>query len=96
MGASNKSLTGQDICAIIKECSESKVVKFSYGELEIDFSNAPRNIVPVEDYPVLDTISRDNKIDLHRELDLKDEELAEMKITDPVEFENLMAQQEFE
>jgi len=85
-------LTSQEICEIIKTCSEGNVNHFSYSGLEISFKGfvAPNpticdNIIGGEETLLGQT-----------ELDWKDEELVEMKITDPFQYEQLLAERELE
>lgn len=85
------------ICAIIEACGKSRVRSFKYGDLQMEFGNAPE--VVVSEYPMVElprgvptTPSpdhvRQNKEALERdEQEVRAEQLALMAIEDPMEYE---------
>lgn len=96
------NLTSQNICEIIKQCGNSGVVKLDFNELHVSFQvrkddcydclhmKSPGQVTAIS--PVLD------EYDLLRqdEAIAKEEELSEMRIQDPMQYEELLAQQELE
>jgi len=95
-------LTGKEICDIIKSCGESGVSEFNFGGLRISFparndvcqdtshTQSPRQVTAIS------SMFDENSFIQQDEADAKDEELAEMKLQDPLQYETLLAQQEFE
>lgn len=99
---SENVLSSQDICEIIKTCGESGVVDLEYGNLRISFQarNEPcqdelhyQSPGPVTAIPKV--MEEDNLI-RPDEMSVKEDELANMIIEDPLQYEALLANKELE
>jgi hypothetical protein len=90
---SNNHLTAEEICAIIKICGESGVQNITFKDLHVSFSGPKANDKdPIAHSPGPVWNSLDDKKSLAQlEVDLMDDRLAEMQISDPVRYEELMA-----
>ncbi len=95
-----KSLTSSDICEIIRECGTSGVTKFNLGELHISFQTRKdawediSHIHPLDQEAKINNLGQIDRLIRQDELTLKDQELAEKRLTDPFEYETLLAQEE--
>ena len=91
----DKQLTGNDIRDIIKICGDSGVSMFKYGKLEIRFgsSQSPAREIP-ESIPQFQEVEAAALLD--GEAEIREGQLEEMIVSDPVQFEELMKQNELE
>ncbi len=100
-------LACQDICDIIKSCAEHGIATFKGYDIEFTFlareetQPAPVNntgpfVVPTEnlDPPTADPMTKEDLVDA--EIKMKEEELATLAITDPEQFEDLLARGDLE
>lgn len=95
-----KNLTAQEICSIIKECARQGVAEMTYGELHVKFQplgereEAPAHVPPSQRVRVpaktLDKIESDSL--RNDELAVKEDDLAQMLIEDPAQYEKLVLQ----
>lgn len=93
----SKSLSGEEIVKIIDACAKRKVVKLKLGDLELDFqprstqSPATGPAIPAPSPQVLvEQTQEQEKSILKDETDLKEEQLAELQLTNPAEYERLL------
>jgi hypothetical protein len=96
------NFTTKDICEIIDACGKSGVLEFNYQDLRITFQ-ARKNDGQEEPYyqspgPVTEIASNkfDERIIQQDELAVKDDELALMRIEDPLAYERLLMTRELE
>ena len=94
------SFDTDSITRIIEVCSRNGVAKFSYGGMEISFlqiEKAP-TIEPVFVRPELQTAQESQaRSSLTREeVALKQDQLEQMLLDDPVEYENLLRNRDIE
>jgi hypothetical protein len=96
-----KTLNTTDICAIIKQCSESNVDKFEWGDLKFTF-NAKKD-TELDDYTPhfqgqevsnLNSFIDDTEEVKQTELDVKFEQFANSVLEDPALAEEIMANEE--
>lgn len=91
-----KHLSISNICNIIKSCRKSGVLFFKFGELELSFeknytSTSPeQKICERNNTKILE--KEENETLFQKEADLKETQLAEMLINDPVQYEKLIEQ----
>lgn len=97
-----KELTSYGICEIIKQCGESGVAEFKYGNFHITFQ--ARNGECIDETPyqspgqvtaIAKVLDEDELIKLD-EINAKEEDLAQIKLQDPLQYEELLACQEFD
>jgi hypothetical protein len=93
----DKCLTAENICAIIKECSVSGVSELSYKDLHVTFAGPRSNDKDIHTHlpgPAWNTL--DDKKDLAQvEINLMDDRLSELQLLDPLKYEEMMANKEF-
>jgi len=98
MTNATKNLNCKDICSIIKECANHGVVDFKYQELQVSFKAkeitqvvSTTSQVSEEEIPdsYIEQIEKENLYE--EELILKEQELANMPIEDPEQFEEMLA-----
>lgn len=88
------------ITSIIESCSRNGVAKFSYGGLELSFlqiDKAPTTepvFVPLDVKAAQESQARSSLT--KDELSVKQEQLEQMLLDDPVEYENLLRQRDIE
>ncbi len=84
-------LTGENVCAIIKTCSESGVVFFSLGTLKISFKGVPiPEPLPPGFEPGLHEAVTAAAIEVD-EVALREAQLAQMEIEDPLGYEKAIS-----
>ncbi len=103
-----KSFTSQEICEIISECGKSGVENFEFFDLHMTFQTKKSTwgdqITPL---PGLFTTQspgqvtaisspNDNSLVKSNETNATQDEIAEMQLQDPFQYEQLLAQKEFE
>ena len=93
----SKSLSGEEIVKIIDACAKRKVVKLKLGDLELDFQPRPTQspamgpATPAPSPQVLaEQIQEQERSILKDETDVKEEQLAELQLTNPAEYERLI------
>lgn len=88
------------ISRIIEVCSRNGVAKFSYGGLELSFLQIDKAPItePVFVRPEISGIQESQAKDslTKEEVALKQEQLEQMLLDDPVEYENLLRQRDIE
>ena len=83
------------ICGIIKLCKESEIAKFSYGDLRFSFQARGaegKDELPIESLGQgTEIISQEKLQDFIQqdEIKMKDEELALLRLQDPLKYEEL-------
>lgn len=94
-------LSGKEICTIIETCAKKGVGEFSYGPLSFNFGNRlapqparngpqkPENVIQEQQNIEKETL-------LTEELRTKDDQIAELMITNPLLAEELMIEGELE
>lgn len=99
----NKGLGAEGICAIIKACGEARVAILQFGELCIwmdgpvareALNPAPRTTSPHHPEAAISVQQKkaEEKALVQAELALKSDEAAELLLTDPARFEELLLQ----
>lgn len=88
-------LTGDIVCAIIKTCAESGVMDLSVGSLKVSFRNNPtldplHGIIAPDFNPHLQDVVTAEAIE-RDELALREDQLAQMEIEDPVGYEKAIS-----
>lgn len=94
-----KALTTQDICAIMEACSKTSVSKLKFGGLSLEFDRPTNpNRTVEENFPVPLVVAEKNERDaiLRDEVALREEQIKEMRITDPLRAEELLLAGELE
>ena len=92
------TLSATDVCAIIKECGQSGVRELKFYGLNLSFGNLVAAqaiepvIVPHETQKKSDSQARE-AIE-RRELELKDEFVQDLLVSDPQEYERLLRNEE--
>lgn len=99
MTIEENTLSSSDICAIIKTCGESGVQSFKYFGLDITFIGKIPNgqdSYALSPGPVtaIRPIEIDKSIFAQEEYNLKEDEIAELQLTDPYKYEQLIGQKE--
>lgn len=84
-------LTVKDVCCIISTCRKSGVSSLSYSGLEVTFGDTEKVKQKKNNKQLEKEIP---KIISTQEYDIKQDQLEEMIITDPVQYEKLMQQGE--
>lgn len=95
-----KNLTASEICSIIKECARQNVAEMTFGELHVKFqplgerievpgpsANHLRVRVPAKTLEKIET-----EAVKQGELAVKEDDLAQMLIDDPAQYEKLLLQ----
>lgn len=85
-------ISSEGICDIIKACGECRVIQFNFNGLKIFFKGYTEICETPKNIPILD----ENEFISHDEINTKDDEIANMKITNPFLYETLLAQKELE
>lgn len=84
-------LGAEEICAIIKACSQARVAKIQFGELSLEFAQA--EIAPIlSGVPALtaqDLAIQIQRSELQDELREQEDIEGELILTDPVRYEEL-------
>jgi hypothetical protein len=85
-------LTSTDICRIIKSCSEHGVNTFEYQGIKVSFDQLVTNnsidvANPIDSVDNEDVTNESNKKD---SATLLEDHIAELMITDPVEYERMV------
>jgi len=95
-----KSLTAKEVCDIIESCKGGGVSTLKYGTLNIQFySTDPylqlnNQLLNVNESSLASQVEAESLLD--DEIDVKDSQLSELLITDPEQYEKLLAQGELE
>lgn len=94
------SFDSESITRIIEVCSRNGVAKFSYGGLELSFLQVDRapTTEPVFVRPEL-AVAQESQARsslTKEEVALKQDQLEQMLLDDPVEYENLLRQRDIE
>lgn len=94
-------LKSSEICDIIKTCFKAGVTSITLGELQISFharKEASKTLIDEQSHGHVTAIPSNlfDEKDLIQtdEIKLKDEYLAELKLSDPFEYESLLASDE--
>lgn len=92
-------LSSTEICDIVKVCGESGVQHFKFFELDITFASKQSNEKDSATHSpgqVLEStrIDEDVKLIARDELNVKEQEISELILTDPYRYEQLMIQQD--
>ena len=101
-GAEKNNLTAVDICSILKTCSVSRVMKLKYHGLEVDFSASLNEEPTYTNYgnkrlskkseaalsEVQIATAKDSLV--NEEFRIKEEQLAELLITNPAQAEQML------
>lgn len=103
-GIIKNSLTGHEICLIIKACGEAKVLEMKFQDLYLCFGRPTKDTVlvdkapgPLSDNEISATQEKYAKESLLRdELQTREDQLAEMLILDPLMAEELILKGELE
>lgn len=95
------NLTSKDICNIIKQCSYSGVTHFNFGDLQISFKQsqlkAEENSITPGTEILGDELSQaEETATIQNEVQTREEQLEEMLLTDPLQFEELIRNGELE
>ena len=94
------SFDTDEISRIIEVCSRNGVARFSYGGLELSFLQIDKAPItePVFVRPEIAGIQESQAKDslTKEEVALKQEQLEQMLLDDPVEYENLLRQRDIE
>lgn len=96
-GTRRMELNPQDICRILQACAKTKVKEFKLGDFSVSFEEKP-GIKPVES-PTLITGSAESveqESIARDEVDIRERQMAEMLIEDPLMYEKLLEQGELE
>ena len=89
------ALKVDEICALIKQCSESGVTEITFGELHISFASKAIEALPEQ--AIAGTEPEKIEQDLERkEIEDKEDLLAHMLVEDPVAYERLRLAGELE
>ena len=94
------SFDTSEISRIIEVCSLNGVAKFSYGGLDISFlqiDRAPTTepvFVPASTQAAQDSQARDSRT--QEEVSLRQSQLEQMLLDDPLEYENLLRSRDIE
>ena len=94
-------LSGEEICKIIGVCSKHGVSQFTYGPLSFTFgvtlAAEPTKFGQSTPEKVIQEQQNEEKTAiLHEEIQTKEEQVAELMVTDPYLAEKLMAEGELE
>lgn len=98
-GGEKNLLSSKDVCSIIKMCAQSKVSELKFGELHLSFgyfSDESRSEVPNTRISEAKLKEEEQKYIAESEIRSKDDEIDQMLIEDPVKFEELLEQGEFD
>jgi hypothetical protein len=100
-------LTTDEICGLIKVCASNGVTSFKLGPLEVSFGLKPQEaIAPWREQspPVVEASGQppedsqaaysSEEVLLRDELSTRQDQLAEMLVTDPLEYERLISEGE--
>jgi len=103
MARENKSINCKEVCAIIKICSESGVRELSFGGLKVSFGRHANEVLALDNtYAAPQAIHEAQAIEASQkaieqeELSTKEEQLSQMMIEDPLEYEAMVARGELE
>jgi hypothetical protein len=86
-------LTGDEVCAIVKACGESGVSRLCFGPLDVQFKGSLDNPQEHQSIVVTDPALQDEVTAVETERDEiahKEDELAQLEIENPAEFERRM------
>jgi hypothetical protein len=92
-GTVQKSLKSSDICRIIETCKSSGVSSFQLGSLHIQFGESfPEPKESWSDFTAKQTESgtQTTKVSHQSARKLSEEEIDQLKLTDPVSYERLI------
>ena len=97
-----QSLTGKDICDIIKSCKASNVAEFIFGDLNIIFYIPPGATQPLKKLPPSNTnlnlveqqINEEISSNMDEDITKRESDMEELILTDPVAFEELVVKEE--
>lgn len=91
-----EGLNIQDLCGLIKACGDARVTSLKWGTLSVEFlpKLEPSEIALSRTTPEAGISEADRQKEqeeqlVRREIELKEQELAEMPIADPLQFEQL-------
>lgn len=96
--AEKSALSPEQVCAIIKACGESQVRVLKFAGLYVEFERTPLTPVVAEEVlppPATEMAESQLKIEegrgiLQRELQIRDDQVAQMMIENPVLAEQLL------
>jgi hypothetical protein len=81
-----------ELCELIKSCAEHGVSKLTLGELMIEFGKIPEPVY----VPTLANVQANSEAEkvalLDAEVDVKEDQLSQMYIEDPANYERLLLQ----
>jgi hypothetical protein len=97
----NSPLTPRDVCEIIRVCSETGVHRISFAGLRVSFKGGhpedkEREFTPVKETPEVVAAAEKHDEETRKQDDLRarDLQMAEIAIVDPLQYEELMEQEE--
>lgn len=82
------SLTARDVCDILRVCKETQVVSLEFSGLIVKFTIEDKKDESVS-YSLEEPRALEKEL-FDREKMIKEDQLAQMAITDPVQYEELM------
>ena len=99
-----KSFTAEEICAIIKQCGESDVLKLSLGDFHVEFERKASALLdtPEQASQVFPVISQEQSNEIQDLANIKErsddasEEIANLLLTNPVEYEDSLMRGDLE
>lgn len=96
-------LSGEEVCKIIETCAKNKVYSLKCGPLELSFSPAKELSAPGPTIPasnpekiIQEQQEEQKKAIEEEELDTREDQIADLLLTDPAKAEELMEQGELE
>lgn len=101
MAVEKNFLSGKEICTIIETCAKKGVEEFAYGPLSFNFSaktasQPARSGTSSPEHVLQEQINIEKDVLLSEELQTKEEQIAELMISNPLLAEELMAEGELE
>jgi hypothetical protein len=94
MSIKKKNVSFKEICDIINLCSNQRVLHLKWEGVELHFVGDARTEKPIINNSNQDFSMDVNQVDISDELDVKDRALAELHITDPLLYEEMVARGE--
>jgi len=99
---SHTNFTSEDICEIIKTCGDSGVITFECDGLRLSFQDRKEEVknttIPYSPGQVeaIPKILDEDSLIKQDEMNVKEDELAELRLRNPFEYETLLAERELE
>lgn len=91
-------LKSDEVCALIKACSETGVTSLKWGNLQVSFDSPKKPaLAAIPDTEISELITQSGTQRFEQEeLQTKDDELAHLLIENPLEYERMLAARELE